>query len=602
MKLINSYTSKISILMLFMVVLFTACQKEDELDRMFEGAKIVGVKLNNELFTPTYTNNEAKIVVPAGRDLSKIKMQVLVANGELLDFGNNQIMDVRKALALKLKGKNGENVDVILRVQSPPSLSTFIIEGLTIPASNVHLSSNSLIVQVPVGTNLSNLKVTMGYVNGTLTDFTNGVAADYRTEKTFSVKGSDEETIYKYNFVITTEQVGPASVRSMTINGIETDSVVFVAPGTVIPYVKGLTNFSSSTVSLVAGFGNVVSPTFTGTNLNLLTGTSKVKITGSDGIEKEFTIGVPKLSLTPVFSKRYEEFGFPANDLAGIAFSQNYIVVSNYLATASVLAGPNYYDLNGNHVGMLNKTGVVIANSLRKVASDSKGALLVVPLGLTANTQTIYKWDNVTAAPTPYISYTQASLELNYAPRTAGINISGSLDGDAIITVGMAQKTDVLVWTVKGGVLQPGRDKYSFPYSGTGYYWSIEPMPIGTPGYVGAATGTNFNGIIGLNSTMAETAKSSGLSASDCRIYKLNDRVYLGFVVHTVGKGAYFRLADITDNQAASVQNPIMDILMPSTALNVNVTMDVDLAKINGKLHAVFACTNIGMQLFKLEQ
>lgn len=602
MKLINSYTSKISILMLFMVVLFTACQKEDELDRMFEGAKIVGVKLNNELFTPTYTDNEAKILVPAGKDLSKVKMQILVANGELLDFGNNQIMDVRKALALKLKGKNGENVDVTLRVQSPPSLSTFIIEGLTIPASNVHFSSNSLIVQVPVGTNLSNLKVTMGFVNGTLTDFTNGLAADYRTGKIFSVKGSDEETIYKYNFIITSEQVGPASVRSMTINGIETDSVVFVAPATVIPYVKGLTNFSSSTVSLVAGFGNIVSPTFTGTNLNLLTGTSKVKITGSDGIEKEFTIGVPKLSLTPLFSKRYEEFGFPANDLAGIAFSQNHIVVSNYSATAPVLTGPNYYDLNGNHAGLLNKTGVVIAHSLRKVASDSKGALLVVPLGLTANNQTIYKWDNVTATPTPYISYTQASLGVSYAPRTAGINISGSLDGDAVITVGMAQKTEVLVWTVTAGVLNPTPKTYSFPYSATGFYWSIEPMPIGTPGYVGAATGTNFNGIIGLNSTMAETAKSSGLSASDCRIYKLNDRVYLGFVVYLSGKGASFRLADITDNQAASVQNPIMDILMPSTAANANVTMDVDLAKINGKLHAVFACTNIGMQLFKLEQ
>ncbi|MNY40884.1 hypothetical protein D3C86_1756610 [compost metagenome] len=73
-------------------------------------------------------------------------------------------------------------------------------------------------------------------------------------------------------------------------------------------------------------------------------------------------------------------------------------------------------------------------------------------------------------------------------------------------------------------------------------------------------------------------------------------------MVFVLGKGAYFRLADITDNQAASVQNPIMDILMPSTAANANLTMDVDITKINGKLHAVFACTNVGMQLFKLEE
>jgi hypothetical protein len=103
MKFINSYTSKISMLMLFMVVLFTGCDKKDELDRMYEGVKVVGVKLNNELFTPVYTGNEAKIVVPAGRDLSKVKVQVLVANGEVLNFDNNQVMDVRKALSLSLR-------------------------------------------------------------------------------------------------------------------------------------------------------------------------------------------------------------------------------------------------------------------------------------------------------------------------------------------------------------------------------------------------------------------------------------------------------------------------------------------------------------------
>ncbi|MEQ7801139.1 hypothetical protein ABDJ41_15155 [Pedobacter sp. ASV1-7] len=602
MKFINSYTSRISALMLFMVVLFTGCDKKDELDRMYEGVKIVGVKLNSELFTPVYTGNEAKIVVPAGRDLSKVKVQILVANGEVLNFDNNQVMDVRKALSLSLKGSDGQNAEVILKIQSPPTLSTFIIEGLNVPASDVHFGSNTLIVQVPPSTDLTSLKVTMGFVNGTLVDFTNGVAGDYSSQKTFSIKGVDGETIYTYNFIITTEQVGPASIKSMTINGKETVSVETIAPATVVPFIKGLTNFTSATVTIEAGFGNVIDPAFTGTNLNLLTGTTKVKITGSDGIQREFTIGVPKLALTPVFSKKYEDFGFPANDLTGVAFSQNYIVVSNYSATAPTVVGPNYYDLSGSQVGVLNKTGVVIAHSLRKLASDEKGAMLVVPLGLSSTDQTIYKWDNVTAAPTPYITYSQASLGLNYAPRSAGINISGSLDGDAIITVGMAQKTEVFVWRVTGGVLNPIPVKYDFPYAGNGFYWGIEPMPIGTSGFVGAATGNSFSGIIGLNSTMTETVKTTGLSSSDCRIYKHHGRVYLGFVVYVSGKGAYFRLADITDNQAASVQNPIMDILMPSTAANGNLTMDVDITKINGKLHAVFACTNVGMQLFKLEE
>ncbi|GAB1462188.1 DUF5018 domain-containing protein [Pedobacter sp.] len=587
---------------LLLMVIFAGCKKKDELNRSYEAAKIVGVKVNNELFTPTYSNNTASVVVPAGRDLSKVKIQVLVANGDILDFENNQIMDVRKPLNLNLKGSNGENVNAILKIQSPPLLSTFIVEGLTVPKADVHFSSTSLIVQVPKTTNLNGLKVTMDFVNGTLVDFINGQAADYTTPKTFKVRGADGETIYTYDFIITTEQVGPASVRSMTINGIATDSVVFVAPSTIIPYVKGITNFSAANVTIAAGFGNRIDPAFTGANLNLLTATEKVKITGSDGIEKQFTIGVPQLSLKPVFEKSYASFGFGANDLTGVAFSGSNIVVPNSTTVGAL--SPLYYDLAGVQQGALNRTGTIVGNSIRKVATDSKGVILSVSLGLVTGDQYIYKWDNVTSAPVPYITYNSASLGLGTtAFRAAGINVSGSLDGDAIITVARAQNTDIFVWRVTGGVLNPTPTKYSFPYAATGFYYSIEPMPIGTPGFIGAAPGTNFNGIISLGATMDELGKTSGLSTSDCKVYKLDNRIYLGFVVYATGKGAYFRLADITDNKTTSVQNPIMNVLVPApTAANGNVTMDVDIAKVNGKLHAVFACTNIGMQLYKLEQ
>jgi hypothetical protein len=586
---------------LLLVVIFAGCKKEDELDRNYEPAKIVGVKINNELFTPTYNSNTASITVPAGRDLSKVKLQVLVANGDVVDFENNQIRDVRKPLNLSLKGSNGADVTTVLKIQSPPLLSTFIIEGLTIPKTDVHFSSTSLIVQVPKNTNLTNLKVTMDFVNGTLVDFTNGQAADYTAQKTFKVRGVDGETIYNYDFIITTEQVGPASVRAMTVNGIATDSVVFVAPSTIIPYVKGITDFSNANVTISAGFGNRIDPSFTGTGLNLLTATEKVKITGSDGIEKQFTIGVPQLSLKPALSKDYASFGFGANDLTGVAFSGSNIIVPNNTTVAAL--SPLYYDLAGVQKGALNRTGTVVGNSIRKVATDSKGVILSVSLGLVTSDQFIYKWDNVTSAPVPYISYNSASLGLGTtAFRAAGINVTGSLDGDAIITVPRAQSTDVFVWTVTGGVLNTTPTKYSFPYAATGFYFSIEPMPIGTPGFIGSATGTNFNGIISLSNTMSELGKTSGLSASDCKVYKFNNRIYLGFVVYASGKGAYFRLADITDNKTTSVQNPIMNVLMPSTAANANVTMDVDIAKVNGKLHAVFACTNIGMQVYQLEQ
>ena len=603
MKHVNSITTKLTALLLLVVVMFGACTKQDELDRMYEGAKIVGVKINGDLYLPTYNNNDVLIAIPAGRDLSKAKVQVLVANGDAQDFANNEIMDVRKPVPLTLKGSDGVNKNVVLKVQSPPSLVNLIVEGLTIPKTDIFFSATSLIVQVPVGTNLTNLKVTLGFINGTLQNFTNGVAVDYTNNKTFAIKGVDETTIYNYDLIITTEKVGPASVRSMTINGIVTDSVVLVAPSTVIPYVTGLTDFSNTNVTLAAGFGNKINPAFTGTNLNLLLANSKVKITGSDGIEREFTIGVPQLSLQPIFEKKYEDLGFPLNDLTGVALSGNNIVIPNYSATAPTVVGPNYYDLMGVQKGVLNKTGVVIFNSIRKIATDSKGVILGVSLGLTTGSQSIYKWDNVTATATPYITFSSATLGLGTASfRAAGINISGSLDGNAIITVGLAQKADVFVWTVTGGVLDPNPTRLTHPYTSTGFYWGVEPLPIGTPGFIGTFSGTSLNGIASLTSTLGEVAKQSGISATDGKAIKLNGRTYFAYTVYQSGKGAYFRVSDITDNQAASIQNPIMNVLMPSSAANGNLTMDVDMAIIGGKLHAVFACTNIGMRFYKLEK
>lgn len=587
-------------LSLLLMLLIGACSKVED-TRGYQDVKIEGVKINNELFTPIYNGNIAQIVIPAGRDLSKVKLQLLVVNGSVENFDNNGTFDARKPMNLTLKGENGKQVNIVLKIQSPPLLSTFVIEGISIPKEDVHFGAKSLIIQVPKTTNLTALKVSMEFLNGSLVDFTNGTAMDYTNPKTFKVKGVDGETIYTYDFIITSEQIGPAVIKGFTVNGIATDHVEEVAPNTIIPYVKGLTNFAASDVTIQAGFGNIVDPAFTGKGLNLLSGTTKVKITGSDGITKEFIIGVPQIAVEPVFAKDYATFNYGANDMVGVAFSGSHIVVANYSAVGTGVIGPNYYSLSGQFEGTLNKTGVIITHSLRKVASDDNGALLVVPLGLADGEQITYKWDNVTAAPVPYIKYSKASLGVSYTPRSAGINISGSLSGNATITIGMAQQRDVFVWTVTGGVLNPTPQKLTFPYDKASFYYAIEPLPAGAPGYVGASVGTNFSGIISLTSTLTEINKQSGLVATDCKAISYKGRTYFAYVAYSTGKGAYMRICDITDGQADSFKNPIFNVLMASTAANLNNTMDVDMAVINGKLHAVFACTNLGMNLYKLE-
>lgn len=582
------------------MLFFISCEKKEDL-RQYDEAKIVGVKVNDELYLPVNTADVSTVTIPAGRDLSNIKLHVLVANGQILHFENEAVHDARQPLRLTIAGDDGTERIVNLKVVSPPAISSFIIDGLTITHEYIFFGANSLIVQVPPATDLTSLAVTMEFLNATLVDFVNGSPDDYTNPKRLSLLGVDGETRYEYDFIITTEEVGPAVIRGMVINGIETDSVVLTGPLTVVPYVKGLTNFSAAEVVLETGFGNRIDPAFTGQQVNLLTGDNKVKITGSDGIEKEFTIGRPQLSLTPLFTKEYDAFGFGANDLAGVAFSGNHIVVANYSAVAPVAVGPNYYDLAGNQVGVLNKTGVRISHSLRKVASDVNGKLLVAPLGIEHEEQTIYKWDHVSAVPVPYITYSRASMGLPANPRTAGINITGSLDGNAIITVGIAQRTEVFVWTVTGGVLNTTPTKYNFPYDRTAFYWGVEPLPTGTPGFIGAAVGNTFSGIISLNNTFTELHRQAGIIVSDCRAIAHQGRIYMAYTAFVAGRGALMRVFDITDGQLDSYRLPLMDVTMSSTAPNANNTMDTDLAVIDGKLHAVFACTNIGMKLFRLE-
>lgn len=589
----------IGVLALFSL-LAVSCSDDDDKGREFEDVRIVGVKIDNELFTTEHVSGETQVVIPAGRDLTSVKLQVLVANGSLIDFVNETEYDCRKPMTLKLKGYNGKNIETTLRIQSPPKLTFFVIEGLSVPTSDIHASASSLIVQVPEDTDLNALKVTMEFTNGTLVDFENGRELDYTLPRSFKVKGVDDETIYPYEFIITTEVVGPAFVRSMTINGIETDSVI--ANGAVLtPYIPALLDFTSVDVELQVGYGNKIDADFTGKGLNLMTGANKVKVTGSNGVDTEFTISVPQLSLAPLFAMTYGDLGFAANDLSAVGFSGSYVLAANYSAGNKL---PVKFDLTGKNLGQMDITGVdATGYGIRKFATDDKGAVLVLSLGMSAGDQWVYKYDNADGTGSKYLNFSKANLGTAGNPRAAGISIAGSLDADAIITIPLAQSTDIFVWKVTGGTLNPTPQKYAFPYTGTSYYWSVQPMPIGTKGFTGFATTNNAafpNGLICFDETMAETQKQTGMVVTDGKVIKHKNRLYMAYTAHANNKGL-MRICDVTDGTLDSYKNPIFDQTMAISAANANATVDADLALIGGKLHAVFACTNVGLHVYCLE-
>lgn len=589
---------------------FTSCEDKDNDDRIIEPARIVGIKINDVLYTVDNSGtSEALIVVPSGTDLSAIKTEILVSNGTLEEFTNNTANDMRKPIAVTLKGENGETIQWTVKVQSPPKLISLYAQGLDIPKENVHFGATSIIVEIAKESDVSNLAVDYEFLNGTLKNYTNGTEMDYSDPtKPFKLQvlGVDETTIYKYDVIFTTDQVGPASIKSITANGIVSDSVVVLANNVLQPYFPYLTNFRSSNIEFETGFGNILDPSFATTNVNLYNN-PKVKVTGSNGVETEFTIKKPLIASIPVVDKSHEDLQFAANSGSSAAFSNGKILIASHqMATgATASLGINVYDLTGNYIKGLSKTGTNFdggaVTGVRKFATDADGKILGVQLGAGAGATTelkIFKWDSVDDnAPTAYITYTQTSLGLGYAPRAAGINITGSLSGNATIVVPIAQKTDVLVWTVTNGVLNTTPQKYAFPYTGTGYYFSVEAFDSG---FIGAATGSNFNGINLLNSTMTETVKITGVTTTDIKTFTYNGQKLAAYTVFANGKHI-FRIVDLTTADQAALENPIMNISSRAVS-NANNTVDSDFAIINNKLYVLFYGTNDGIKVYKLEQ
>ncbi len=594
MKRLYQYLYILPLLLVIFAV--EACSSSDD-GRGYEDVKIVGVKVNGNLYLPSYSNNGTTVTLPSGMDLSNVQVQLLVANGKVKNFVDNGYYDCRKPMDVALIGNSGSAVTAKLRVQSPPKLSNLIIEQLDIPTNNIYISDNSIIVQVDKGTDLTALKVTLNFVNGTLVDFENGVARDYTNPLSLNVLGVDGETTYPYSLVITTDPVGPAFVKSMTLNGYPTTKVVEQAGNVLVPYVASITDFSSVNLTLQTSYGNKIDPSFTGTALNMLSGTNKVKITGTNGVITEFTIATPKLDPAVAFVKTYSDLGFAANDLSAVGFSGNYVLAANYTQGTKA---PCYYDYSGNKVGQLSTTGCTgISYGFRKFTTDDNGVVIGSSLGLSNGEQWIYKWNDVTSNPSNYISFSLTSLGLTYSPRSAGLSVTGSLSSDAVVTMPMAQKSDVIVWKVSGGIVGAPQ-KFIAPIT-FGYYGSVEPLP-GDAGYVLTAASANLNGIILLNSNFQEQFRITGMPVTDSKVFKYKGRLYLGYVAMINSNIPTMRICDITDGLQSSYSNPIFDQAMQDQAGNANVTTDVSFKVINDKLYVAFVSSNSDMYLIKLEQ
>jgi hypothetical protein len=587
------------------MILISSCKEELD-SRAIESAKIVAVNISNTLYSPTtVAPTEVLVKLPDGTDLTSVKTEILVSNGTPVDFKNKENNDLRYPVDIQIQGENGDLAVWKLIVQSAPKLVSLTVDGMIIPKENVYFGKTSIITQVPKGTDVTKLAVRYEFLNGTMQNYVNGTLKDYTNPFKLQMLGVDGKTVYPYDVIFTSEPVGPASIKAIVINGVPTDSLQ-TTNNVVQPFVRHLSNFTAATVSFITGFGNTVDVAFNGTNVNMYNDFT-VKITGTNGVQTTFTIIRPLIASVPIVERTHEELQFAANAGSSAAFSGNSILICSHAmnAGATAVLGINAYDASGKYIKGLNKTGTNFdggaVTGIRKFATDSEGKILGVQLGAGAGATTdlkIIKWNSVDDnAPTTYINYSQTTLGLAYSPRAGGINIAGSLSGNAVITVPIAQKQDVLVWTVSNGSLNPTPQKLSFPYSGTGFYFSVESF---APGFIGAATGTNFNGVNLMNSTMGESLKISGIATTDIRTITHNGRKYAAFTIFATNKHV-FRIIDITTQDQKSLDNPIMNIVGKRVVSNANNTVDSDFAVINGKLHVLFYGTNDKLVVYKLE-
>lgn len=141
----------------------------------------------------------------------------------------------------------------------------------------------------------------------------------------------------------------------------------------------------------------------------------------------------------------------------GVAYSNGHLVIPRSDEWNDNII-PYYNANDGSYMGNLNKTGV--GSRIFQVANDTRGKLLGCNLSFVyGRTFEIYKWDNVTAAPSKIITWNPENNGIAFDGQpwevTIGrkLSVQGDLDGDAVIYATAGMKKKVLRWKIRNGVL-----------------------------------------------------------------------------------------------------------------------------------------------------
>ena len=270
----------------------------------------------------------------------------------------------------------------------------------------------------------------------------------------------------------------------------------------------------------------------------------KLTVTAHDGVTtKEYTVvkdipsklpsGIRPESVTELFARKLEtDLGIAAtSNTTGIAVSGNYLVINTRNEKAKVINR-----MTGEYVGEMNGMSSILG-SLKNyyMTSDDDGNILVNSLATGAGTVQMWKFsgkgDILNAQPEEYITW---SAPAGYGRK---VSITGSLDGDAVITatVGTGLPSgNFAKWTVTSGVLQSQEPEIITAgvtwdnYQADIMYTSVEP---GADYFLINYKANNLSWLSGVNDALKTQVpaiqSSANYFANELDIFKFNNATFL---------------------------------------------------------------------------
>jgi len=369
-----------------------------------------------------------------------------------------------------------------------------------------------------------------------------------------------------------------------------------------------------------------------------------VQVKGSDGNTKTYQItvtidysvayGIGSVSKVFAIQKTQEEWPFHA--ISGMAISETHLLVMHYGFENSEIKIEYYNALSGAYEGKLNIEGIETG---RKLTTDSKGVILSSNVKSEVGTDfKIYKWNNVTAAPELFLTWTHDIAEHYGSPSKpwekayvglAGLSVQGDLAGDAVIYAPISMTNIILRWTVTNGQLvsqTPEKINYTFDNGRTNWEMTLDVEPLGNKPTDDFILNCSFEVSLSDASGNPKRVFSSleVAGANETKVFKFNNATFAAMWQNGWTKGARLNIFDITKpdyiNNMAGIRetdaikflawvshvdnpdDPANSVWLPYLIQNTNGTGAVDVkVAADGKTAMVyFLATNAGIEAYEL--